>query len=142
MRLSLGYPDRDSELSILEDNPSGKMLADLEPVLEEGDFLAARSAAAAVFCHQSLKEALADIVRDTRFHQSFTLGASPRAALHFLDAARALALVRGRDYVTDEDLLALAAPVLVHRLKLRDPRARGEEAVREICLARLNRIKT
>jgi MoxR-like ATPase len=141
MRLSLGYPDRDSELSILEENPSGKMLAALEPILGEGEFLAARSAASSVFCHQSLKEALADIVRDTRLHQSFTLGASPRAALHFLDAARALAFVRGRDYVTDEDILVLAAPVLVHRLKLRDPRARGEEIIREICLARLNRIK-
>jgi len=142
MRLSLGYPDRDSELSILEDNPAGKALAELEPVLGADEFLAARNATAGVFCHQGLKEAAADIVRDTRTHRSFILGASPRAGLHFLDAAKALALVRGREYVIDEDLLVLAVPVLAHRVKLRDPRAQAENIIREICLARLNTIKT
>ena len=142
MRLSLGYPDRESELAILEDNPAGRALAELKPVLSEEEFLAARNAAGGVFCHQSLKEAAADIVRDTRIHRGFVLGASPRAALHFLDAAKALALVRGRDYVIDEDLLVLAAPVLAHRVRLRDPRAQGSKIIREICLARLNSIKT
>jgi len=141
MRLSLGYPDRESELSILEDNPAGEILAGLEPVLGEKEFLAARAAAAGIFCHQSLKEAVADIVRDTRIHRSFTLGASPRAALHFLEAVKALALVRGREYVIDEDLLVLAVPVLTHRVKFRDPRAQGDKIIREICLARLNGIK-
>jgi len=142
MRLSLGYPDRETELSILEDNPAGRALAELRPVLGAEEFLAARAAAAGVFCHQSLKEAAADIVRDTRIHRGFVLGASPRAALHFLDAARALALVRGREYVIDEDLLVLAAPVLCHRVRLRDPRAQGNKIIREICLARLSGIKT
>ena len=142
MRLSLGYPDRETELSILEDNPALKALSGLEPVLTVDDFLAARAAAAAVFCHQSLKEAVADIVRDTRIHRAFVLGASPRAGLHFIDAAKALALVRGRDYVIDEDLLVLACPVLVHRVRFRDPRAQGDKIIREICLARLSKIKT
>jgi MoxR-like ATPase len=146
MRLSLGYPDREAELSILEDNPAGRALAELEPVLGEADFLALRAAAAAVFCHRSLKEAVADIVRDTRVHRGFTLGASPRAGLHYLEAVKALALVRGREYVIDEDLLVLAAPVLAHRVRFRDPRAQGDrimrhECLREICLARLNTIK-
>ena len=140
MRLSLGYPDRESELSILEDNPAGKTLPELQPVLGEAEFLAAREAAAAMFCHQSLKEAVADIVRDTRIHRGFVLGASPRAGLHFLDAAKALALVRGREYVIDEDLLVLAPSVLTHRVRFRDPRAQGDKIIREICLARLNRI--
>ena len=142
MRLSLGYPDRDTELSILEDNPAGKALSDLEPVLKIEEFLAASDSAAAVFCHESLKEAIADIVRDTRIHKAFVLGASPRAGLHFINAARALALVRGRDYVIDEDLLVLACPVLTHRVRFRDPRAQGDRIIREICLARLNKIKT
>jgi MoxR-like ATPase len=94
-----------------------------------------------VFCHASLKEAIADTIRDTRIHKGFSLGASPRAGLHLLQAARALALVRGRNYVIDEDLCVLAAPVLTHRLKLRDPRAQGAKLVREICLARIDRIK-
>ena len=142
MRLSLGYPDRESELSILDDNPAGRSLAELRPVLTEEEFLAAKAAAAGVFCHQSLKEAAADIVRDTRIHRSFVLGASPRAALHFLDAAKALALIRGREYVIDEDLLILSVPVLCHRVRFRDPKAQGSKIIREICLARLNGIKT
>ena len=142
MRLSLGYPDRETELSILEDNPAGNALSDLKPVLKVDEFLDISAAAAAVFCHKNLKEAIADIVRDTRIHRAFVLGASPRAGLHFINAARALALVRGRDYVIDEDLLVLACPVLTHRVRFRDPRADGDKIIREICLARLNKIKT
>jgi MoxR-like ATPase len=141
MRLSLGYPDRDAELAILEDNPAETLLNSLEPALSLEDFLAAQAAAAGVFCHPSLKEAIADIVRDTRVHRGFLLGASPRAALQFLDAVKALALVKGRDFVTDEDLTVLASPVLAHRLKLRDPRAQVEKLIREICLAHIDRIK-
>jgi MoxR-like ATPase len=89
-----------------------------------------------------LKEAVADIVRETRNHRSFALGASPRAALHFLGAVKALALVRGREYVIDEDLLVLAAPVLSHRVRLRDAKAQGDKLIREICLALINGIKS
>jgi MoxR-like ATPase len=141
MRLSLGYPDREAELSILEENPAETDLARLEPVLPVREFLAAREAAAAVFCHPSLKEAIADIVRDTRIHRGFVLGASPRAGLHFLQAAKARALVKGRAYVIDEDLTALVCPVLAHRIRLRDPRAQGDKLLREICLARIEGIK-
>jgi MoxR-like ATPase len=142
MRLSLGYPDREAELSILDDNPQDKALPALKPVCDLADFMAAREAAAGVFCHPALKEAIADLVRDTRIHRGFTLGASPRAGLQLLAAVRALALVRGRAYVTDEDLIALAAPVLSHRLKLRDPRSQADKLIREICLARVDGIKT
>ncbi|GHV95656.1 magnesium chelatase [Spirochaetia bacterium] len=142
MRLSMGYPDREAELAILEENPSEAGLAKLTPAIKLTDFMTACKAAAAVFCHQALKEAIADIVRDTRIHKGFSLGASPRAGLHLLEAAKALALVRGRNYVIDEDLAILAAPVLAHRLKLRDPRSQGDKIIREICLARIDGIKT
>ncbi|MDR2019278.1 MAG: AAA family ATPase [Treponema sp.] len=141
MRLSLGYPDRGAELAILEENPAEGALKSLEPVIRKADFTALRSAAAGIFCHPGLKGAIADIVRDTRTHRGFLLGASPRAALHLLAAVRALALVKGRDYVIDEDITVLAVPVLTHRLRLRDPRAQGEKLIREICLARINGLK-
>jgi MoxR-like ATPase len=142
MRLSMGYPDRDAELTILDENPSEEGLAKLEPVLKLSDFMAAKEAAAEVYCHQGLKGAIADIVRDTRLNRGLVLGASPRAGLHFLGAARALAKVRGRDYVIDEDLAVLAVPVLAHRVKLRDPRTQADKIIREVCLARLSGIKT
>jgi MoxR-like ATPase len=142
MRLSLGYPDRGAELAILEDNPAEGALKSLEPVIQKADFIALREAAGGIFCHPDLKGAIADIVRDTRIHRGFLLGASPRAALHLLAAVRALALVKSRDYVIDEDITVLAVSVLAHRLKLRDPRAQGENLIREICLARINGLKT
>jgi MoxR-like ATPase len=142
MRLSLGYPDREAEISILEEKPGETGLAGLRPVVKIADFAAARKAVEAVFCHRSLKEAIADLVRDTRLHRALTLGASPRAGLHLTEAARALALVRGRNYVTDEDVLTLAVPVLAHRVRLRDPRSPADRIIREICLARIDGIKT
>ena len=142
MKLALGYPDREAELAILEENPAEEGLAKLEPVIRVTEFIAAKKAAGAVFCHKAIKEAIADIIRDTRIHKSFNLGASPRAALHFLAAVKARAFVKGRDYVIDEDLALLAAPVLAHRVKLRDPRTSGEKIIREICLARIDGLVT
>jgi MoxR-like ATPase len=142
IKISLGYPDRDAELSILDENPAEAGLEKLEPVISIADFLSAQKAAQAVFCHNVIREAIADIVRDTRIHKAFLLGASPRAGLHLLAAARAHALVRGREYVSDEDLAILAVPVLAHRVKLRDPRGQSDRFIREICLARIDGIKT
>ena len=148
MRLSMGYPDREAELAILEENPAEEGLAKLEPVLRLTEFTAAQKAARSIFCHKALKEAIAGIVRNTRIHRGFSLGASPRAGLHLLEAAKALALVRGRDYVIDEDLAVLAVPVLAHRVKPRNPgrgpelRAQGDKFIREICLEQIGGIKT
>jgi MoxR-like ATPase len=140
LRLSLGYPDRDSEIALLSDTPADIALQELQPVISVNDFLAVRSKARTVFCHDALKAAIADIVRETRIHKTVLLGASPRAALHFLAASRAYALMRGRSFVTDEDLAVLAVPVLSHRLKLRDARGDCAKLVREIALARIDRI--
>ena len=144
MRLSLGFPDRESELSILEDNPGGLILNSLKAVIKTSEFMEVREAVKKVFCHPLLLEALADIVRDTRIHKSFILGASPRAGLHYLEASRALAFLKGRDYIIDEDILNLAIPVLSHRVRIRDSadnRIKAEIVLREICLARLENIK-
>ncbi len=156
MRLSLGYPDRDAEIAVLEENPGESGLEGLSSALTTGEFLKAQEEVAAVFCHRDLLESVADIVRDTRIHQLFALGASPRAALHYLAACRAHAFVRGRNYIIDEDLSALCVPALAHRLKPRGSDHAGgatggtnagganvgnidivAKTVREICNARL-----
>jgi len=139
MKLSLGYPDRSAELAILDENPAGQALETLEPVIRTSEFIGLKTAASGIFCHPLLKEAIADIVRDTRIHKGFTLGASPRAGLHMLEAAKALALVHGRSYVIDEDISVLTMPVLAHRVKFRNP-GTGEKILKEICLARISGI--
>jgi MoxR-like ATPase len=136
MRLSLGYPDREAELQILSKNPSETLLLTLEPVISIADFVAAQNEASTVFCHPSLQETLVDIIRDTRIHRSFSLGASPRASLFLLAACRTLAMIRGRSFVSDEDLVTLAVPVLAHRLIMRDPHQDKEKTIKEICYAR------
>jgi MoxR-like ATPase len=141
MKLSMGYPGREAELAILEKNPAEE-IEKLKPVVATVDFMAAKKEIGTVFCHEALKEAVADMIRDTRVHRAFVLGASPRAGLHLLEAAKALAFVRGRNYIIDEDLTILAEPVLAHRVRLRDPRAAANKLIREICLARINGVKT
>lgn len=141
LRLSLGYPDREAERSILVDDPSARGLPKLRPVVAASELRAAQEAADSVFCDEAIIDAVSDIVRETRTHRSVALGVSPRGGLHFLKAARALALVRGRDYVTDEDLVAAGPAALAHRLKLRDPRVRADALVRELCLERVDAVK-
>jgi MoxR-like ATPase len=141
MRLSLGYPDRDAELAVLEDNPGESLLADIKPVLCAAEFLHAQKQAASVFCHRDLLETIVDIVRGTRASRDFALGASPRAALHFLAACRARAFVRGRDYVIDEDLAVLCVPVLAHRLILRGDHPNSADSADKISRLLLNFFK-
>jgi MoxR-like ATPase len=142
LRLSLGYPGRGAEITLLSDTPSETALKNLEPVISVDEFLASCSAARSVFCHDALKETIVDIVRETRVHKSFSLGASPRAALHLLAACRALAFIRARSFVTDEDISVLAVPVLSHRLRLRDARGDCAKLVRDITLSRIEKINS
>ncbi|MDR3302608.1 MAG: AAA family ATPase [Spirochaetaceae bacterium] len=142
IKLSLGYPDRDAELSILNDTPAELDLLSLEPALSVDAFLALQGAAQQIFCHPLLREAIADIVRETRTHRAFTLGASPRAALHLLSLSKALALVRGRAYVIDDDIAQLAVPALAHRLRIRDTKSGASKILREITLERIGALKS
>ena len=122
MCLSLGYPDEKSERAILHNDPAETVLPSLSPVVSVEEILSARSEQKAVYCHPALEEALLAIVRKTRSHPAFDLGVSPRGALHFLHAARTLALVRGRSWIEDSDLVDLAVPVLSHRIMVKDSR--------------------
>ncbi|GMO36444.1 MAG: MoxR family ATPase [Termitinemataceae bacterium] len=142
LKLSLGYPDRDSEIAVLNDNPSDTILKNLQPVITVAEFLELQKACGDVFCHPQIKNAIVDIVRETREHKAFMLGASPRAALHFLQVAKAFAMVQGRDFVSDDDLCALAHPVLSHRIKLRDAKSNSEKLIKSIAISRCASIDT
>jgi MoxR-like ATPase len=128
MRLSLGYPDAETELSILADDPGRKIMPTLTPVITREELLAARKAADAVYCREDLRRAIVSVAAATREDSRLYYGVSPRANLHLLDAMRSLAYLRGREYVTDRDLKALAVPVLAHRVRP----AGGEYSATEI----------
>jgi MoxR-like ATPase len=96
-----------------------------ENLLEE------RARAAAVFCDERIKRAVVEIARATRGDERVRYGASPRGALHLLDAARARAHLAGRDYVNESDLERLSVPVLAHRVRSKEPEVTGEMIVTE-----------
>lgn len=116
IRLKPSYPDEKSELSILKADPSHSILPELKPVCSLPDFIKCKDAAAEVFCDESLMKAVIRICNATRRSQDLYAGVSPRGALMLLAAARGLAYVSGRDYVTDQDLRDMAVPVLAHRV--------------------------
>ena len=132
MRLSLGYPSAEAEEAILESQTSGDPYALLEPVVEAADVLAMQEAVIRVQVAPALRRYVVDVVAATRDSRDVYLGASPRAGIALLRAAKAQAVLRGRDYVVPQDVKDLAPRVLGHRIILSPEagaHAHGEKAV-------------
>jgi MoxR-like ATPase len=139
LRLRIGYPDTEVEVGIVRDDPSENVMPEVRPVCGKDDILAARARVDAVFCDEKLMRAAVGISTATRAHPGISLGASPRGSLMLVRAARSLALVRGREYVIDQDLIDVAPAVVAHRLRMKDARTDSEALVREICMSELSR---
>jgi MoxR-like ATPase len=140
MRLHIGYPSAEVELDILASNPSESVMPLITPICSRSDILAARAAAQSLYCDEELMRAVVDIATATREHAAVEYGVSPRGSLMLLAAARAYALVRGRSYVIDQDIVDLAAPVLAHRIKLRDAGVDPRRLVDEVARGRIERV--
>jgi MoxR-like ATPase len=124
VRLSLGYPDAGAEADMLAGHESGDRVLDLEPVADRAEVVEAVAAAHRVHASRALRDYVVAVLRRTRDDSRVELGASPRAGLMLLRAAKALALIRGRDHALPDDVQALAGAVLAHRLMLA-PEAAG-----------------
>jgi len=135
-RISMGYPDEDAEREMLRTHEKSDPLDALEPVLSPGQMAALARAVRAVFVSHAVETYVLKIVAATRSHPEVRLGGSPRASLQLLRAAKAAALLDGRDFVLPDDVEALAGTVLAHRLVLRraglDVREGQTEAARRI----------
>lgn len=118
MRLSMGLPDRTEELAILEKYMDKEPLTELESVLTLEELAAARKEAGRTFVHKCIQEYMVDIVEATRKGEQIVMGVSPRGNLALLRCAKAYAYLDGRDYVSPDDIKALAVPVLAHRVVL------------------------
>ncbi len=115
-RISIGYPDRDSELSMLDSHGSSSPLDELKPVAHAADIRALVAAVREVHVSGPIRQYIIDLVNATRTSPELRLGASPRAALHLLRASRSFAALDERDFVIPDDVQGLAVPVLAHRL--------------------------
>jgi MoxR-like ATPase len=118
MRIEMGYPDRASEIEILDHHAVAKSTDDVQAVITAADVREMAALATTVHVAPSLKGYLVDLADATRRHPRLALGVSPRGTLSLLRATRALAASVGREFVLPDDLKALAGPVLEHRLVL------------------------
>jgi MoxR-like ATPase len=121
-KLELGYPDEDAERAILGLRHEGvrpATLGDVQPVVEQSELLSARRDLDATGVSDEVATYVTSIVRATRTLPSVELGASPRAGVHLLAAAKAQARLDDRGFVTPDDVSAVAPDVLRHRLLLR-----------------------
>ena len=131
VRIGLGYPAPEYELELYTGHDAEARLAEVTPVMRPAELASLQAAVAEIGVQEPVARYALRVVQATREHPDVQLGASPRAALAWLRTARARALLDDRDYVLPDDLKALAAATLAHRVFLR----RGGDAatlVREL----------
>jgi MoxR-like ATPase len=129
MRVRLGYPSEAEEDEILLRFEEGSPLTDLEPVTTDEELVRLSRLVPRVYCEASVRRYVVSLVQATRHHAAYELGASPRGSMNLYKGARALAAVRGRDYVLPDDVKFLAPYILTHRAILNSQsRLRGRDA--------------
>ena len=136
LRVSVGYPAREAEWGVLERRIERAVDdVELDQVVDRDGVLDLQRSIEQVHVSEAIGYYLVDLVAATRTSNRIQVGASPRGTLALLKLSRALAALRGRDFVTPEDAKAVAVPALAHRLMLRPElwvqRVRPDEVVRE-----------
>jgi MoxR-like ATPase len=116
MRIRLGYPLRDEEVTVLDRQQFSHPVEDLAQVASAEDLISAQAAVRQVHVAPELRRYIVDLTAASRQHPDVYLGASPRGSLALFRAAQARAMLRGRDYAIPDDVKALAEPTLAHRL--------------------------
>lgn len=128
MCIRIGYPDEADERRIIQSAPSAVVIKDLSPALNAGDVLKMQSLAGTVRVDGDLVSYMLSIASKTRSHKGIRLGVSPRGTMTLYKTAQAFALVNNRDYVTPDDIKALAVPVFAHRVILESEGVREDTA--------------
>ncbi len=128
LKIDLGYPDREEEITILERFQEKDPLEELGSIIEPEKFVELQAARRQIRVSEPVRAYIADIVRATRSHAAMLYGASPRATIGLMRAAQGMAALQGRPFVLPDDVKQLAEPVLCHRLILKEEeRLRGAE---------------
>lgn len=141
LKIKLGYPDLDDELEILNRLENKHPIEQIKAVLDTSELLILRDQAAAIFADQNIKNYLIQIVHETRKSELIDLGVSPRGSIALMKAAKALALVAGREYVLPDDIKRLAGPVLAHRLTLSTQARMSNVSADEVIQQILNSVE-
>ena len=143
LRIGIGYPERDQEWEVLERRLERAVdEVELEPVVGREELLEMQRAVEQVHVDRSVGLYMVDLVAATRAASGIQVGASPRGSLALLKLSRCRAAVRGRDYVTPDDVKAVAVPALAHRLALRPELWVQRLRPEDIVLALLDEVPT
>ena len=126
MRIEVGYPSRDEEMTILERFQEDDPLENLSSVISLDDICSFQKKRASIIISPAVRAYIADIAAASRAHEKVRFGISPRGTLGMMRAAQGLAFLRGRDFVKPDDVKELARPVFLHRIILKsEERTRG-----------------
>ena len=139
-RLSMGYPSAVSEMQMLDVHAGNSPLEQLQPVADAETIAAMVQAVRTVHVAPPIRRYAVDLVAATRSSADLRLGASPRATLHLIRAAKASAALAGRDHVLPDDVQALAIPVLAHRLLVTPEATIARRTARDVVADLLLRI--
>ncbi len=118
MRLSIGYPSKESEVSLTRNSLNNKTTDNITPVCSVEDIMQMKRKAESVHISDEVLEYIQEITALTRSEESFIMGASPRATILLAKASRARAFLKGRDFVKPDDVKTVCVNVLHHRLSL------------------------
>ncbi len=116
MRIRLGYPSPEAEARVLDLRPAANSLRDIKPVIKGSEVLELQAQTDLVRIEQSLVNYIVSLATSTRSHDDLRIGISPRGALALAQAARATAVLNGRDYCVPEDIISNILPVCAHRV--------------------------
>lgn len=144
MKIFFGYVDERTELEIYNNYLQiNENLQQLRQILSMQDILELQQAAAGVFIHQEIVRAVSNIVRATREHNDIVLGASTRSGIAFIKCLKAFALVRGRDFIIEDDVQSIARAVIEHRLIFRNKEVKRTafNQILDAEMQRLNQLK-
>lgn len=118
LKLTMGYPSADEELTMLMQTDKGHPIDQLKPVISKQDVIHIQAEVQNVYIDKNIQQYIIQLVAKTRNHQAIYLGVSPRGSIALMKTAKALAYLEGRDYVIPDDVKYLAPYVLSHRLIL------------------------
>ncbi len=143
-KIVVGYPGLEEEKKILQLNLLNDLksqMVQIQKVLNADQIKACRDLVKQVYVEDKIVSYIAEIAQETRSNPSLFLGCSPRASVALLNASRALAAIRGRDFVTPEDIRTLAMPLFCHRLILTPEKEMEGQRIEDVIMQIVNKIE-
>lgn len=131
MRIRMGYPSQDEEVTILKRKATEDPLTHVRPVLQPGELLDLQQKAANIYVDDRLYTYAATLTKATREHPKVVVGVSPRGSLGLIAAAKSTALLQGRDYALPDDMASLCPVIFAHRMRTK-PGVSADSVLAEI----------